>query len=267
MTDPKVDADGRKKTAGWSWVQKDVDALARLVEESGSPFDWEAIGGQMDPVRPAKVCRDKASKEGMTRKVDADGRKWIGSCWTWVQKDIDDLTRLVEESGSPFDWEAIGGQMDPVRGADVCYKIARSEGMTGRKMDADGRKWNGSGWSWIKKDIDELTRLVEESGSPFDWEAIGGQMDPVRSASSCMNIAHKEGMTGKLDADGRKRGGGGWSWLKKDLDALARLVEESGSTSDWKAIGGQMDPIRSANACNTMAINQGMTGRKRKAVN
>jgi hypothetical protein len=268
ITCQKADADGRKWNGkGWSWVQKDVDALARLVEESGSPFDWKAIGRQLDPIRSADACLSMARKEGMTgRKVDADGRKRNGRGWSWIKKDIDALARLVSESGSPFDWEAIGGQMDPVRSAEACKSMASTEGMTGLKVDADGRKRVGVGWSWIKKDVDALARLVSESGSPFDWEVIGGQMNPIRGAEACRDKASKEGMTREVDADGRKWNLKGWSWIKKDVDALARLVSESGTPFDWKAIGGQMDPIRSAGSCQDMASKEGMTSRKRKAV-
>jgi hypothetical protein len=210
---------------------------------------------------------DGAGKRQRGGKVDADGRKRGGGGWSWVKKDLDALARLVEESGSTFDWKAIGGQMDPVRGAWSCQSMAGKEGMTGPKVDADGRKRVGVGWSWLKKDLDALARLVSESGSPFDWEAIGGQMNPVRRARSCRDMAGKEGMTGrKVDADGRKKIGNGWSWVQKDLDALARFVSESGSPFDWAAIGGQMDPVRGADVCYKMARWEGMTGRKRKTV-
>jgi hypothetical protein len=197
-----IDSEGRRMGGtGWSWLDQDVVVLERLLSEvTEPPVNWDSVGKMMNPVRGAVACQSMAQKKSMAipAREDSDGRKWEGAGWGWIKKDYDGLRTLLSKfTAPPVDWEAVGRNMNPQRSVASCLSMANKRGMpypkTVRKVDADGRRLLGAGWSWVAKDFDELNRLISEVGdSPIDFWAIGQQMDPVRSASSCQTIFGKK---------------------------------------------------------------------------
>jgi hypothetical protein len=195
----------------WTWIQQDYDILEQIVAAAEDPIDWGAIGSQMSPLRSASACKNMAYQRGIiaTQQQDDDaGRKQNGTGWNWIQQDYNDLERLVAATERPIDFDAIGRQMNPTRGARACLNMASKRRMS--MMDDDGRERDGTVWSWIKKDYDALEQLVAAAGVLQDWDAIGRQMKPIRTANACHVTASKRGIS-MTDADGRKWSGNGWT--------------------------------------------------------
>jgi hypothetical protein len=211
-----------------------------------------------DSYKMACMHEEKCVGEGEApNNADSDDvRKRNGKSWTWIQQDYVDLERLIEEAtGRPIDWGRIASQMNPIRTAAACKITANKMGISVPKKDADGRKRNGSG-IWIQQDHDDLKRLVGEATDPIDWDAIGRQMNPIRTSSACRSSASKRGIyvvQQQDDDDGRKLNGGGWTWIQQDYNALKQLVAATEDPVDWDAIGRQMSPVRSASACKSAA--------------
>jgi hypothetical protein len=250
-----VDGDGRHRNrSGWTWIQQDYDDLERFVAAAEYPIEWGAIGGQMTPVRSALACKHEATKKGMfVSQKDSDGIK-PKTVLNWLQKDYLDLERLVDAADYTIDWPAIGLQMNPVRGGGACQTMASKRGIFVSQQDGggDSHKRPRSGSAWLHQDYVDLERLVSSSESPINWSAIGGQMNPIRKADACQQMANKSGIfIIQQDVDGRKWLESGWTWIEQDYDTIYNLVDAADEPIDWGGIdwvdiGMKMTPFRGA---------------------
>jgi hypothetical protein len=93
---------------------------------------------------------------------------------------------------------------------------------------------------------DYCTEVFESCSAVCDHEescllaADGGDVD---------NQEEDDGHSDADTSDGRKPNGNSWTWIQQDYNVLERIVAAAEYPIDWGAIGSQMNPIRSAVAC------------------